>query len=431
MPRFELATFSVDVTCPLGHRLMGLLPVRAREIVDPLYAHGQVLLGAGRPIVIVAVDWCELRNDAYDRWRAVIADAVDTTPERVLVSCLHQHDAPVGDLAAENLLAKVGMPGGIMDFAFHEDTVQRVAESARESLERRRAATAIGTGQALVENVASNRRVVHPDGRVSFGRGSRSAGEPFYRDAPDGEIDPYMKALTFFGGDTPLARLYAYATHPMSYYGQGGVSADFVGLARRQRQHDEPDVPQVYVSGCSGDITAGRYNDGSPANRAALAARLHAAMRAAAETTERHPLTEIGFRAARLELEFRREEHYTSAALDRVLEDSDQPESERILAAMGLASRRRLASGRAIDLPCVDFGAAQIVLFPAEAFVGYQLRAQKLRPESFVVSIGYGECWPGYIPTESAFEDGFEDKWLWVPPGSEERMTRALREVLG
>ncbi|HUG93224.1 MAG TPA: hypothetical protein VML55_20450 [Planctomycetaceae bacterium] len=430
MAELQLATFDVDVTCPLGHRLMGLLPVRATEVVDPLFARGFVLLGAGRPIVLVAVDWCELRNEAYERWRDAIAAAAGTTSERVLVSCLHQHDAPVADLAAENLLAKCGLPGGMLDYAFHEQTVERVAAAVREAAQRPRRITALGTGQARVEKIASNRRVVHPDGRVSFSRGSRSAGEAFYRDAPDGQIDPFVKALTFFDGDEAVVRLYAYATHPMSYYGQGGVSADFVGLARTRRQQDEPGVQHVYVSGCSGDITAGKYNDGAPLNRAILAERLHAGMTAAAGATERHRLDEIRFRVARLDLEFRREDRYTAAALTQVLEDADQPEAERILAAMGLASRKRRAAGHAIDVPCVDLGPARIVLLPGESFVGYQLLAQELCAEAFVVSIGYGECWPGYIPTEAAFEDGFDDKWLWVAPGSEARVRQALSEAL-
>ena len=97
---------------------------------------------------------------------------------------------------------------------------------------------------------------------------------------------------------------------------------------------------------------------------------------------------------------------------------------------MSLSSRQRVAAGRPIDLPCVDFGPAQIVLFPGEAFVGYQLMAQQMRPESFVLSIGYGECWPGYIPTESAFDDNFGNSWLWVARGSEERIRAALERVL-
>ncbi len=54
---------------------------------------------------------------------------------------------------------------------------------------------------------------------------------------------------------------------------------------------------------------------------------------------------------------------------------------------------------------------------------------QQMRPDSFVVSIGYGECWAGYIPTEAAFKDGFHDKWLWVAPGSETRIRAALGRV--
>ena len=74
-----------------------------------------------------------------------------------------------------------------------------------------------------------------------------------------------LKTLCFWNGDTPLCALSAYATHPMSFYGKGGVSADFVGMARKRRQADTPKVFQMYASGCSGNVTAGKYNDGDPA----------------------------------------------------------------------------------------------------------------------------------------------------------------------
>jgi len=56
--------------------------------------------------------------------------------------------------------------------------------------------------------------------------------------------------------------------------------------------------------------------------------------------------------------------------------------------------------------------------------------AQQMRPDSFVVSAGYGECWPGYIPTAAAFADNFTDTWLWIAPGAEERMRAALEKTL-
>ena len=67
--RYRLANFCVEVTPPLGHPCMGGGIAPVQRIDDALYAIGFVLLGEAKPIVLVAVDWCESRNDAYERWR--------------------------------------------------------------------------------------------------------------------------------------------------------------------------------------------------------------------------------------------------------------------------------------------------------------------------------------------------------------------------
>jgi hypothetical protein len=99
---------------------------------------------------------------------------------------------------------------------------------------------------------------------------------------------------------------------------------------------------------------------------------------------------------------------------------------------MGLAWYERVRAGHRIDLPCLDFGAAQVLLLPAEAYVEYQLFAQACRPDSFVFVMGYGECGPGYIPVERAWreKDSNLNGWTWVPPGSEAVMQAAIRAVL-
>src|SRR5262249_1306118 len=125
----QLATFAAEVTPPLGHPLMGGGILPAKEIVDPLYAIGFVLLGPGKPIVLVSVDWCEIRNDAFERWRSVLAEAAGTDSQRVLVNCIHQHDAPIVDLDAERILKKHHAAGSICDLDFHERAVQAVARS--------------------------------------------------------------------------------------------------------------------------------------------------------------------------------------------------------------------------------------------------------------------------------------------------------------
>src|SRR5207245_6412977 len=133
-----------------------------------------------------------------------------------------------------------------------------------------------------------------PDGKPAFNRMSATR-DPAIRAFPEGVIDPWLRTLSFWDGDTPLAALSTYATHPMSYYGRGGVSADFVGLARKRRQADDPKVFQIYASGCSGNVTAGKYNDGSLENRPLLADKIYRALVGAWKATKRQPLDGLRF----------------------------------------------------------------------------------------------------------------------------------------
>ena len=106
---YRLSLFTADVTPPVGNPLYNGGPEIARVIVDPLQAHGLVLHGPDKPLVLVSVDWCEIRNESYERWRSVLAQAAQTDKERVLVSCIHQHDAAYSDselLYQDNRLCK-------------------------------------------------------------------------------------------------------------------------------------------------------------------------------------------------------------------------------------------------------------------------------------------------------------------------------------
>ncbi|MBI3848876.1 MAG: twin-arginine translocation signal domain-containing protein [Verrucomicrobia bacterium] len=427
---FRLATFSADVTPPMGHPLMGGGIAPAQKVDDPLSARGIVLLGTGKPLVLVSVEWCEIRNDAYERWRTVLADTAQTEKERVLVTCVHVHDAPIADLEAERILRGQKAAGSICDPDFHERAVQRVAAALRESLRSARRVTHFGIGQAKVERVASNRRFLDANGKISFSRTS-STRDPRAHEQAEGTIDPWLKTLSFWNDDQPVAALNFYATHPMSYYGKGGVSDDFVGLARRRRQADDPNVFQIYTSGCSGNVTAGKYNDGSPENRPALADRIYQAMTAAWKDTRRYPLKQVNFRIIPLKLAPRNDSTFTVEGLTKRLTTDSRPFGQ-CLAALGLSWRKRADAGHKIDVPVIDLGRAELVLLPAESYVEFQLLAQRLRPDSFVCVAGYGECAPGYIPIERAWAENDTNlgDWCWVAPGAERAMTMALETAL-
>ena len=197
---FSLAPFSADVTVPIGHGMMGGL-WKSKSIADPLYAKGVVILGGEKPVVIVSVDWCEIRNESFDRWREALAKATGTTRERVLVSAIHQHEAPVTDLEAQRILQRRELKGSICDLDFHEQAVSRVVAAIKKSLKQSKVFTHVGLGQAKVEKIASNRRYVLPDGKISFGRGSASGRNVLAANASEGTIDPWLKTISFWNGD--------------------------------------------------------------------------------------------------------------------------------------------------------------------------------------------------------------------------------------
>jgi hypothetical protein len=244
-------------------------------------------------------------------------------------------------------------------------------------------------------------------------------------------IDPWLKTLSFWNGDTPLAAVSFYAVHPMSYYGDGEVSADFPGIARRSRQAETPGVQQIYSSGCSGNLTAGKYNDGSRENRPVLAKRLHGAMAAAWTDTKRHPISDLNFRVTPLRLEPRDDAGFSVAELEAKLTPAT-PAFSQCLAAMGLSWRQRADAGHRIQIPMLDLGAAQLLLLPGETYVEFQLAAQAERPGSFVCVAGYGEAACGYVPTEQHFaaHDPNLSDWCWIAPGSEPRMLEAIRKAM-
>jgi hypothetical protein len=429
---WQLAIFSADVTPPLGHPCMGGGIAPASEIVDRLKAIGFVLGGGtlASPVVVLAVDWCEIRNDAYDRWREVLAQAAGTDPQHVLVAAVHQHDAPIFDLTAQRLLEGNHSTGAICNLRFHELIVQRVGRAVRASLDRPFLVTHVGVGQAKVSRIASNRRYQLPDGTVMYNRTSSTHDSRAY-EAEEGTIDPWLKTLSFWNGDRPILALSHYAVHPMSYYGQGGVSADFVGMARRARQKTFPDVAQLYVSGCSGNVTAGKYNDGSRRNRELLASRLEQAMAEAWAATRRVPLEQAELRNVPLRFETRNDAGFSKADLTRRLTDDTKPFGQ-CLAAMGLSWRERIGSGQPVDLPVLDFGTAMLALLPGESYVEFQLLAQQLRPDAFVMAIGYGESATGYIPTAGQIQENDPNlrDWSWVAPSAEGVLKTGLEKVL-
>lgn len=401
----RVASFCVDVTPPIGTPLcLGLVP-RATGVDDPLSACGVVLLADGQqPVVLVAVDWVGIANESHRRWREAIAQACGTTPERVAVHTLHQHDAPGCDLGAEAIAAEAGCTGKLMDREFSLQMIDRVAQAAGESLAKAQRATHIGYGSGVVERVASNRRILGLDGKVAHQRMSSSGIR--LREMPEGTIDPLVRMVSFWNEDAPLAVLTYYATHPQSYYRTGKASTDFVGLARLAREAALPGVPHVHFNGASGNVAAGKYNDGTPPRRGELAERLAAGLEQAWKNVRKTPLEELEFdwktEAVRLPLA----DWVERCELEQLVSRTEGPLIERLQAARALSFLGEDEAQRPIVLSRLRIGSIDWLHLPGEPFVEYQLAAQQLQPERFVCVAAYGNYGPGYIGLHRSYAEG-------------------------
>ncbi len=378
-----------------------------------LRARGIVLLGAGEPIVLCAVDWIGIANEGHDAFQTALARAAGTSPQRVAVHSLHQHDAPDCDFSAEQILKSGGLDPRQYESGFQRQVIARLETALREALPRAQPVTHLGLGTAKVEKVASNRRILGPDGKVRDTRWTATT-DPKVRAEPEGVIDPMVSLVSFWNGDQPVAVLSYYATHPQSYYRTGLPNPDFPGIARFFRQLAVPAALPIHFNGAGGNIGAGKYNDGAPENRVVLAERLADGMRRAWENTKREPIvaSEVSWRIESVALP-------PAKYLDQAKLEAQLQARNPKFAVEGNASKlawlRRCQAGHKIDLACLGLGRARILHLPGEAFVEYQLAAKAARPDLFVAVAAYGDYAPWYIGTAIAYEQGGYET---TPPAS-------------
>ena len=288
----RLATFRADATPPLGSPLCNGNVKPAMEIVSPLTARGVVLLGAGKPI---AFD-CALSTGWESEMEATMrsANRLLNRSKRLRIEwhctrCIST-TPPEATLPPRLCWPITDWGGGYSNPDFDAVVSGRVSAAAKQAIARAQTVTHIGLGAGRVEKVASNRRILGPDGRVRLQRQSSGGKNPAARAAPEGTIDPLVRLIAFWNRDTPVAVLTYYATHPQSYYGRGGVNWDFVGIAREAREKALAGLPHIHFDGAGGNIAAGKYNDGSEEKRPLLARRLAAGMKLAWQAQKKSPL---------------------------------------------------------------------------------------------------------------------------------------------
>ncbi|MEQ9409938.1 MAG: hypothetical protein RIK87_19535 [Fuerstiella sp.] len=424
----HVGTFRFDVTPPMGHSLCGGWIKPVVDVDDPLEAIGYVLLGAGAPIVVCVVDWTGILNNAHVQWRQALADAAGTTPDRVTVHCVHQHNAPFACVDAEQIVLDQGDLPHIVELDFFRRCLDAGRAAVAGAMKQTTPVTHIAHGEAKVEKVAGNRRILGPDGKVASQRGS-SSKDPKHHALPEGLIDPMLKTVAFYNGDRKIVASHYYACHPMSYYGDGRVSADFCGLARKQRQQQEPGCTHLYFNGCGGNIGAGKYNDGSKEMRPVLTDRMLQGIVKSEQKLDPQSIESV--RWTTHDIQPPSNPVFDEAQLMKQISDSSQRVVARNRPSYTVAWLRRAAANIPITLSSLHVNNISMLHLPSESFIEYQLRAQAHTPDRFVACAAYGDGGPWYIPTAEAYpQGGYAVSVAWCDPAIDGILTGGIKTLL-
>ncbi len=422
----RVAAFRCDATPPVGEPLIWATNLVSVEA--PLLAKGVVLEDGADRYVICAIDWCLLCNESERSFRRSIAAGAGTDPARVAIQCVHQHAAPYADEDAHRLIDAAPSPLTHLSTGFLDTVRARLAQVAAEAVRQLQPFDQVGTGEARVERVASIRRLRGANGKP-LTRFSTAGTDKAMAEAPEGDTDPMLRTVTLARAGRPLVRLHYYATHPQTFSCDGRASSDFVGAARETIERGES-VPQIYFTGCGGDVTVGKYNDKSPEAFSGLTLRLADGIRRSIASTRFAAADGLTWRTQHVTLPLRGEPMAVAAESRGWLENPKQSDGMRVYeGAMRLAFVNRRT--RPLEVSSLQLGSVWIVHLPGEPMLEFQRFARGLRPDAFVVAAGYGDCSPAYICTDQAIaEGGYEPAAANVGAGSEAQLKQAIRRLL-
>ena len=215
----------------------------------------------------------------------------------------------------------------------------------------------------------------------------------------------------------------------MSYYGDGRVSADFCGLARRQRQAQNPECTHLYFNGCGGNIGAGKYNNGSKQARKTLTNRLLQGIIASEASMTREPIKSVNWATQEI-LPPLNQAFDETALMKEITNKSNRPVA-RNRPAYAVAFMRRIEQQIPLLLNALHINDASFLHLPAECFIEYQLRAQAAASDRFVACAAYGDGGPWYIRTRNAYpQGGYAVSVAWCGPEMDAMLSGGIESLL-
>lgn len=416
----KIAFDCIDVTPDENGWIGFAAPANPQPPRDPLFARLFLLRDDKGSALVISLDYGGLYCSAHDLWRRELAEAAGIPFNRVILHCLHQHDAPFINIEAAEMMK---IP---LDWSWFDKVKTQVRNAVLALPGKLAEVTSVGWSETRVHGYASNRRILTEEGRIAV-RWSRCADEKL-RSAPVGLIDPMLRTLGFFGTDGSLIAAWSfYATHPQVANEGRRFSADAPGEAARLLKERFPGTQNSLFNGCFGNVTAGKYSsfDDLEGNILHFGKLIADAVTKNLRSMELVKVESFEWKQEVFPFPVRR---FTEAELAE-----RAAASPAVAAALAAGDAYGKLNGEEYAVEMVELGDVKILFLNGELFIEYQLFAQSLIPdEKLAVAGNCGDTFY-YIGTAEDLRDpdGYEVKsFCRVMPEFEELFKSTLRRML-
>ena len=429
----------VDITPELGIPCALGLDNECEEIFDPISVIAIAIEHGDERVMLTAADVLGLTRPETLKLRGMVGEKTGVPAERVVIHCTHSHESPCLRVEYGEYLRERGLRAYDPEYW---ERVQNAWVTAAETAVADLKPARVAWGMAKVDRVASNRRVVEPDGQIRM-RGSRAAADD--ADYPEGSIDPYVRVLRFDRAEAEPVALVSYCCHPSVAGGDEGpyITADICGVVRRVLGETNA-CSTLYMTGTCGNINPGRYAGlkGRKQDVLALGYRLAVAAEDAYESAETVDAGQVSWAYRPVALQVR--EGIESAAeleaeVERLIAEHKELHARGEKAPGGAVRRplarlmmRRVAEQGAIptEVCALRLGEKGVVFYPGECFVemAYCLYAE--HGAQNIMAVENCDYTPSYILPPAAYAGGYEADVCRVAPSAFGMLVGAALEAL-
>ncbi|MFD0713521.1 hypothetical protein [Paenibacillus sp. GCM10027626] len=429
---------SADMTPRLGMQTSLSVSLKITAIVTPLQVKVCLIRCRSIMTAIVSVDTTSLYSCVIDDMRRVVSKATGVTVNRIVLNSTHTHSSPFLHRSAQDYLDRRGLR--FLNRDYYEQVLQSVERAAIEAFRRLKAVKVkCSTGQ--VSEVACNRRVPLEDGTIGvrYGRGVSAK----LRAYPDGLIDPDVSCAWFIDGENHvIGSMINYACHATSYNQLSEICWDFPGFAAQAVERELGGIC-MFLQGCAGNISPGKYTVGEPLadcmNMGSRVAEAASGSYSSAQDINADELfVDSGLVATGLRI--MRGEEELKLMLDAEIAGfraahSSNPDlctgeynSANILS---LAERLVLLDRypdlqMASEITVIKLGKLVLVFMPGELFIQSALRLKNEFPHFKLMIMAYADVSLEYVPCIEAYAEkgGYEtcEEWCFSIPGNAEKL---------